>query len=389
MSRPLDSKAGAGEIERREDAWEAPPPYTQASTSAPVPESYDLVHEEEEWSLDEEQDEVQAGHDEHVPYDKQLGESSVDLASEGRSLPDLPVTPVRLPFPVILPQRRPNDRVRGFIRAYAPDLMRFNIDMPTFMAFLKGLDKAMEMSPWLEVVNLAGEVVGAIPDTVAPGMGLVQLGMKVTVGIYEETQVRKGQNTYISKMNDELFRPRGLYCLILAYDPSSRDTVVQQNISTGQQTDNKPGKYRNHDGTTGPVQFPATAELVFPGLEDEYHGSGVKGYFSKMVAGYQHRSDAKAQKKYLKKNPDGALNSIMEPMVEYTPKELAKVEKRREKYAKKQEKRERKRQKHGGKEERGPRKRLLRKNILYMMITNMPRAEETAEALRLVGRGTE
>ncbi|KAL4972051.1 hypothetical protein BDW66DRAFT_155090 [Aspergillus desertorum] len=38
-----------------------------------------------------------------------------------------------LRLPVIIPQRRPGVRVRGFVRAYAPDLEPCGIDQDTFM----------------------------------------------------------------------------------------------------------------------------------------------------------------------------------------------------------------------------------------------------------------
>lgn len=43
----------------------------------------------------------------------------------------------KLPCPVILSQRRPRDKKRGFIRAYAPVLEECGIDQATFLDFLK------------------------------------------------------------------------------------------------------------------------------------------------------------------------------------------------------------------------------------------------------------
>lgn len=39
----------------------------------------------------------------------------------------------RLPCPVILPQRRPRDRTRGFVRAYAPVLQNAGINQETWL----------------------------------------------------------------------------------------------------------------------------------------------------------------------------------------------------------------------------------------------------------------
>lgn len=50
-----------------------------------------------------------------------------------------------LPCPVIVPQRRPRDKTRGFIRAYAPVLSECGIDQTTFLQFLETMDKASKV----------------------------------------------------------------------------------------------------------------------------------------------------------------------------------------------------------------------------------------------------
>ena len=50
-----------------------------------------------------------------------------------------------LPCPVIVPQRRPRDKTRGFIRAYAPILSECGIDQTTFLQFLETMDKASKV----------------------------------------------------------------------------------------------------------------------------------------------------------------------------------------------------------------------------------------------------
>jgi len=66
----------------------------------------------------------------------------------------------RLPYPVIIPQRRPGTKSRGWARAYAPDLEPMGIDQDTFLDFLKGWDKASQGSPWLQVVTISAGIVG-------------------------------------------------------------------------------------------------------------------------------------------------------------------------------------------------------------------------------------
>jgi hypothetical protein len=52
----------------------------------------------------------------------------------------------RLDCPVIIPQRRPEEKERGFIRAYAPALLDCGIDEATFLHFLDSLNQATKVS---------------------------------------------------------------------------------------------------------------------------------------------------------------------------------------------------------------------------------------------------
>ena len=50
-----------------------------------------------------------------------------------------------LEYPVIIPQRRPRTRSRGFLRAYAPSLNGSQIEEAMFMSFLQGFDDAIKV----------------------------------------------------------------------------------------------------------------------------------------------------------------------------------------------------------------------------------------------------
>jgi hypothetical protein len=50
-----------------------------------------------------------------------------------------------LPCPVVVPQRRPKNKSRGFVRAYAPVLMEAGIDQDTFIQFLEEWDKSAQV----------------------------------------------------------------------------------------------------------------------------------------------------------------------------------------------------------------------------------------------------
>jgi hypothetical protein len=53
----------------------------------------------------------------------------------------------KLPMPAILPQRRPESRHRGFVRAYAPVLQDCGIDQGAWIEFLDGFEKSIKANP--------------------------------------------------------------------------------------------------------------------------------------------------------------------------------------------------------------------------------------------------
>ncbi|GAM43034.1 hypothetical protein TCE0_044r17526 [Talaromyces pinophilus] len=66
----------------------------------------------------------------------------VDLAG-----PPPPQLMQRLPCPVIIPQRRPRKRERGFVRAYAPVLANSGVSEYVFLEFLECFDRVNEVAP--------------------------------------------------------------------------------------------------------------------------------------------------------------------------------------------------------------------------------------------------
>jgi hypothetical protein len=81
----------------------------------------------------------------------------------------------------------------------------------------------------------------------------------------------------LRKLNEEFFQPRGLFCLIMTWNPDSRNKVEQVNISETVASMNQESKgvskvgdkFRSSDGTTyGELAFPEVAPLVFPTLDE-------------------------------------------------------------------------------------------------------------------------
>ncbi|KAJ8522903.1 hypothetical protein ONZ45_g547 [Pleurotus djamor] len=367
-----------------------------------------------------------------------------------------PTESAQLPYAVIIPQRRPKQRDRGFIRAYAPDLMRCGIDQATFLSFLDGFNATIASSPWVGVVDLTGGAVGAIPASVTAVAPITGTAIQVVTGIYEEISARKRhisfvclcQNAYLQKMNDQLFRPRGLYCLIMAYNTKSYKNVShQQQDSTTDFSAMVPGasdtqqqgtshNIRSNDGVTGDANFPPSAELVFPdpnetlpdsddsdGSDDDSDreeskangsGSGFLGKLGKFAADMNAKRDIRSQVKYVswyspghmcghtasvaavvltslptrqqKKNPTSGINTLMDPKAKLSEKDLRKQEKREGKQDRKRDKAERKAEKRQRKHpDRSPKKPKVKAGILYLMIVNMPSGSDMNNAQRLVG----
>lgn len=98
----------------------------------------------------------------------------------------------RLPKAVVIPQRRPSDRARGFVRAYAPDLLRCDIDQATFLRFIDGLNKSVACNAAVDAVGLAGEAVGAVPGSEFVGAPIIGTALQVAAGAYKEVNARKG-----------------------------------------------------------------------------------------------------------------------------------------------------------------------------------------------------
>ncbi|KAL2283064.1 hypothetical protein FJTKL_10176 [Diaporthe vaccinii] len=271
----------------------------------------------------------------------------------------------RLSRAVVIPQRRPRDRARGFVRAYAPNLLRCGISQETFLQFIDGLNKSAASNAAVEVVNVAGEAVGAVPGSEFVGAPIVGMALQVAAGAYKEVNARRGQNGYLIKMNDELFRTRGLYCLIMSYDVKSRSNVVRpgqsdspshvirQGISQG----TKSSRMRSNDGILGASNFPAAAQLVYadpknalgnnveenngeerakPGTWDHSHTK-----VQSILTAHADKEDLKSQAKFQKKNPTRPINCLMDPKVELSEKDRQKQEKREAKQENKENKRER------------------------------------------------
>ncbi|KAI9036234.1 uncharacterized protein KD926_002143 [Aspergillus affinis] len=210
---------------------------------------------EAEWELDEAQDQLHRDSPpEYTPIQDvdQLAHAFLETHPAAYSVP---TGHPKLPYPVILPQRQPRSRKRGFIRAYAPVLDNFGIDQAMFIDFLETSNKACEAAGW------RGD----------------QLGIGTDVAIAAEN--RRKTNTYFDKINQEMFHPRGLHCLVMTWKPESDSPCVSFDLNSAISSSmahagsgwvsKMKHKYKSSDGKTyGNLPFSETAPLMFPDLHE-------------------------------------------------------------------------------------------------------------------------
>lgn len=276
-------------------------------------ENVSLEDDSEDWELDEAltPSETQSLPSYEESEAMKEGETVDDLVrevmAESRPLPQPPQPPQDgsdagalerqpLPCPVIIPQRRPRKKARGFVRAYAPVLEDCGIDQKTFLKFLKNFHKSSQASPVFPLIQLAAGIAGMAPSVIAMA---VCTAVQVAAQVGEEVEVRSRTNNFLDKMNDELFKPAGLYAMIIKYksdaemqaaaggpltslvsmiQPAKVDVSTNQSIAKYTRTTSHDSGERSMSdrmqnlrlasGTTrGTIELPEAAPLVFPDID--------------------------------------------------------------------------------------------------------------------------
>lgn len=122
----------------------------------------------------------------------------------------------RLPFPVIIPQRRPGTKSRGFIRAYAPVLSSHNLSATDFLSFLEAFHAASQASPILNIVAI-GCQIASTATTPDPITSSVLFAASLVAEAAKEVQERWRANVFLEEANRKIFKPRGLFCCVVTY----------------------------------------------------------------------------------------------------------------------------------------------------------------------------
>lgn len=275
-------------------------------------------NDEKHWDLDEAQDEV-----DDRTADKAKVKTPRDPAKIAKQFTDAHPPSHEfgyqgLELPVVLPQRRPKNRTRGFIRAYAPELQNCDIDQDTFLEFIETFNTATLASPWLDAINLASFALVTLPTAISQA---VSIAIAIAVDITKNMQSRHRHSYVLDQLNTDFFRPRGLYALILTWNPESSDThvsinineTVAQNLSSPQTLFEKAKhSFRPSMGNTVGTAFSETAPLVFPVLDSLVNSQtpDAKEFKQKvksakgLIAEY---FDRRAQAEHAGENPDSQL----------------------------------------------------------------------------------
>ncbi|MCJ1436567.1 hypothetical protein MMC27_005947 [Xylographa pallens] len=404
----------------------------------------DIEGDEADWALDEA---AEAEEPQPPPYSENDREETVEnLVSSIRpakgSLTPSKTTLFKLPFPVVLPQRRPGTKTRGFVRAYAPVLQESGIDQEMFISFLKSFHKAMQANPMFDVVMVATAIAGLYPDVI---VSLAIQAVQIAVGIGQEVQERWRLNKFLDQANKEIFIPRGLFVLIVTYKPGNSDQpeVGSETVDIGAEAMAKFGdnllkpetadaesdsqekkkkmdemkekmkQLRISSGEThGEAQMPVTcAPLIFPALDTvadaasaknggQNNGvaNGIKAKTKGSTKFVNHYFDRRAQATYAINNPDSTLTTQVAPVAPQFKSRYADPNNATNMHLfslltggrwKAQplgarRRYERAQRKEAEKRAQGirtqPKKRMLSESVLYLMVVNMPTEQELEKA---------
>ncbi|THY28191.1 hypothetical protein D6D01_03959 [Aureobasidium pullulans] len=107
--------------------------------------------------------------------------------------------------PVVIPQIAPG--TAPFTRAYSPSLASMGIDITTFLNFLDTLNIALSPAPPLQIIDLAGGIMGMVPHHIP---ALVGGGLQASAKIAGAVTSKARSKAVLEKANKEVFGPRGM-----------------------------------------------------------------------------------------------------------------------------------------------------------------------------------
>ncbi|KAK7216346.1 hypothetical protein V2G26_004349 [Clonostachys chloroleuca] len=223
-------------------------------------------------------------------------------------------TPAPLPFAVIIPQRRPESRQRGFVPAYAPCLAPCGISEDAFMQFHEFYNESLRYSNAIKVVTVAAGAAGLVPSITATVVSL-------TVGAAAQTaaslQSRQRTNDFLSQMNLEYFMPMGLVCLVMRYTAPEHYTEATNIYQAHSQATNQSRwNFSVDHGHMGDASMPLAAPLIFPKVSS-VQDQGKSTKFKRAKQFIQDYGDRRAQAEFAKSHPDSQLTKAVASQVKF------------------------------------------------------------------------
>lgn len=139
------------------------------------------------------------------------------------------------------------------------------------------------------------------------------IAVQVAVGTAKEVQSRYRANAFLARMNEELFKPRGLFAMVMSFKPDSSkalsseridisQTIAKYDQSSGSKFKDGLTKLRVSSGTShSEFEMPEAAPLVYPALDAAAAATDKEGQnkfkrAQKFVADYM---DRRAQASYV------------------------------------------------------------------------------------------
>lgn len=282
--------------------------------------------DERDWALDEAVGEDEAtvpSPSDQEPRKKYALDATPTIQSLGAivlsKFPPPPRSSAPLRCPVIIPQRRPGASARGFVRAYAPDLADFGIPQEAFLSFLKVQQEASKASPILNVVYVGAGVVGCVPHGAAMITSVV---VSIAVGACMKHQESQRTSSFLDEMNEKIYKPRGLYAMIMKYNPNANTTVNVRQMDTSSLIVNRGTHEKDFfrkvaaGETQGELEMPEAAPLVFPALDNAAQSATQSGDVdkrnafmrgTKFVSNYY---DKRAQMEYVSRSPTSSSSFL-------------------------------------------------------------------------------
>ncbi|EJP65763.1 uncharacterized protein BBA_05174 [Beauveria bassiana ARSEF 2860] len=168
--------------------------------------------------------------DHDYAYDNHQYGNNQQLQQYNRRPQSPQMAPGPLSLPVVIPQQRPGSPERGFMAAYAPMLESAGLDQRTFMSFLDEFNTAVQGNKYLAGVQVVSFGVGFTPEIITTCVATA-----VQLGAYAANKgfVKHKTNSTLDKFNKEVFGPRGLFCMIMKYDPIGQDPYLAEQAANG------------------------------------------------------------------------------------------------------------------------------------------------------------